>query len=110
MPCDEPFTVAVLLDVVLALSEGIPQLDRPIPGPAHDLPVVGAEADGEDIGGVAHEAAGGCAGVEVPEAEGVVPRRGKGELAVGGDDDVGDKVVVAVEDAFRVAEGVVVAG
>lgn len=59
---------------------------------------------------MAHEAAGGCASVEVPQAEGVVPGRGEGELAVGRDDDVRDKVVVAVEDSFRVAERIIIAG
>ncbi len=81
---------------------------------------------------MADKAAGGGAGVEVPQAERVVPRGGEGELAcitphsprqrgalvlrnrpqrtVGRDDDVRDKVVVAVQDLFRVAVGRVVPG
>ena len=70
---DSPLSVAILLDVVLALAEGVPQLDGAVTGAGDDLPVVRAEADGQDVGGVADEAAGGEAGVEVPEAEGVVP-------------------------------------
>jgi hypothetical protein len=53
---------------------------------------------------VADELAGGKAGVEVPETEGLVPRRREGELAVRRDHDVRDEVVVAVEDLLGEAE------
>ena len=105
-----PLSVAVILDVVFALAEGVPELDRPVARARDDLPVVSREADGEDIGGVADEAAGRVASVEVPQAERVVPRGGERELAVGGDDDVRDEVVVAVEDALRVAVLILVTG
>ena len=105
-----PLSVAVILDVVFALAEGVPELDRPVARARDDLPVVSREADGQNVGGVADEAAGGETGVEVPETEGVVPRRGEGELAVRGDDDVRDEVVVAVEDALRVAVLILVTG
>ena len=52
---------------------------------------------------MANETAGGGAGVQVPETQGLVPRGGEGELAVGRDDNVRNKVVVAVEDALGVA-------
>ena len=97
-----PLGVALVGDGVLAVTEGVPELDRPVARARDDLPVVSREADGEDIGGVADEAAGRVASVEVPQAERVVPRGGERELAVGGDDDVRDEVVVAVEDALGV--------
>ena len=97
-----PLSVAILLDIVFAFSKGVPELDCPVTRARDNLSVVSAEADGKDIRGVADETAGGETGVEVPEAESVVPGRGKSELAVGGDDDVRDEVVVAVEDALRV--------
>ena len=87
--------MAILLDVVLALAKGVPELDRLVARARDDLPVVGAEADRQDIGLVADEATGGEAGVKIPKTEGVVPGRGESELAVGGDDDVRDEVVVA---------------
>ena len=65
--------MSIILNVVLALAEGVPELDGLVAGAGDDLPVVGGEADGKDIGGVANEATGGGAGVQVPEAEGVVP-------------------------------------
>ena len=92
--------MAILLDVVLALSEGVPELDRLVARARDDLPVVGAEADRQDIGLVADEATGGEAGVKIPKTEGVVPGRGESELAVGGDDDVRDEVVVSMKDLF----------
>ena len=45
---------------------------------------------------MADEATGGFAGVEIPETEGLVPGSGEGVLAIGRDDDVLDKVVVAL--------------
>ena len=42
-------------------------------------------------------------------SEGVVPRRRKGELAVGGNNNIRHEVVVAVEDALRVPVRVLVA-
>merc|ERR1712232_1154650 len=61
------------------------------------MAVVGREGDREDIFVVSDEAAGGEAGVQVPQAEGAVPRAGEGELTVGGDDDILNEVPVATE-------------
>lgn len=49
---------------------------------------------------MANKATGGQTSVEVPKAEGLVPRGGEGKLSVGGDDDVRDERVVAVEDSL----------
>lgn len=94
--------MTVVGDVELALAEGVPELDGAVTRTGDDLAVVGGEGDGENVGGVADEAASGGAGVQVPETEGLVPRGGESELAVGGDDNVGDEVVVAVEDSLGV--------
>ena len=102
--------MTVILDVVLALAKGVPELNRPVARAGDNLPVVSAEADRKDVGRVADEAARRETSVKVPEAEGVVPRGGERELAVGGDDDVRDEVVVSVEDALRVAVLVLVPG
>ena len=105
-----PLGVALLLDVELALAKGVPQLNGAIPGTRDDLPVVRAEGDGEDIAGVADESAGGETGVQIPETESVVPGRREGELAVGGDDNIRNEVVVAVENSLGVAVRVLIAG
>ena len=65
--------MAILLDVVLALSEGVPELDRLVARAGDDLPVVGTEADRQDIGLVADEATGGKTGVQVPKSKRVIP-------------------------------------
>lgn len=95
--------MAIVLDVVFALAESVPELDCPVARAGDNLTVVGREADGEDIGGVANKAAGGVASVEVPQAQRVVPRGGEGELAVRGNDNIRYEVVVPVKDALRVA-------
>ena len=59
---------------------------------------------------MANESASCCASVEVPQTESVVPRRRKGELAVRGDNDIRNEVVVPVKDAFRVSVRVIIAG
>jgi hypothetical protein len=68
-----------------------------IAGARHDLAVIGGESDAKNVVLVADEAAGGGALVQVPEAQGVVPRGGQSELAVRRDDDIGDEVAVAVK-------------
>jgi hypothetical protein len=77
--------VALVGDGVLAVTESVPQLDGSVARSRDDLAVVGGEGDGEDVVGVADEAAGGGTGGELPEAEGLVPRGGKSVGAVGGD-------------------------
>ena len=64
-----PLGVAILLDVVLALAEGVPELDSSVTGAVNNLSVISAEADGQNIGGVANEAAGGETSVKVPETK-----------------------------------------
>lgn len=77
--------MTLLGDGVLAVAEGVPQLDGLVPRTGDDLAVVGGERDGKDVVGVADEAAGGGAGGELPEAESLVPRGGEGVGAVRGD-------------------------
>ena len=81
-----PLGVALLGDGVLAVTEGVPELDGAVARAGDDLTVVGGEGDGENVVGVANEAAGGGAGGELPETEGLVPRGGQSVGAVGGDD------------------------
>jgi hypothetical protein len=102
--------VAVIDNVKLALAEGVPELDGLVSGRRNDLSVVGRERHGEDIASVANKLLGGKTRVQVPKTESLVPRRGQGELSVGGDDNVRDKVVVAVEDLLGETERCVVSG
>ena len=81
----DPLGVALVGDGVLAVTEGVPELDGPVTGAGDDLAVVGGEGYGEDIVGVANEAAGGVAGGELPKAEGLVPGRGEGVGTIGRD-------------------------
>ena len=59
---------------------------------------------------MADEATGSRASVEVPQTQRVVPGGGEGELAIGGNDDIRNEVVVAVKDALRVAILVLLTG
>jgi len=93
----DPVLVAVLLDGVLALGQGVPQLDGLVPRGGHDLPVVGGEGHGQHVLGVVLEPARGLAGGQVPQAQGLVPGAGEGEVPVRAEHHVGDKVGVAVE-------------
>ena len=102
-----PLSVAILLDIVLAFSKGVPELDCPVARARDNLTVVRREADGKDIGGVADETTGSVASVKIPQAQRVVPRGGQRELPVGRDDDVRDEVVVPVQDPLREACAVV---
>lgn len=70
-----PLGVALVHDGVLALTEGVPQLDSSIAGSRYDLTIVGGERHGKDILGVSYEATGGLASGEIPKTESMVPRR-----------------------------------
>ena len=61
----------------LAVAERVPQFDGTIAGAGDDLTVVGGEGDGEDIVGVADEAAGRYASSEFPQTESLIPRGGE---------------------------------
>jgi len=61
------------LNGVLAFAEGVPQLDGAVAGGGDDLAVIYGERHAEYVLGVADEAPGGEASVEVPEAELSVP-------------------------------------
>ena len=68
-----PLSVALFLDIELAFTKSVPQLNGAVTATADDLSVVSGEGNGEDIGRVANEASGGETSVEVPETECVVP-------------------------------------
>lgn len=51
--------MALVLDLVLALAEGVPQLNGLVTRARDDLTVVSREADGQDILVVADKALGG---------------------------------------------------
>lgn len=90
----DPLLVTIFLDSVFALSEGVPQVDGSIARTGDDLTVVSREGNGEDILGVANEAASGGATVEVPKTESTIARTREGELTIGGDGDILDEVGV----------------
>lgn len=100
--------MTIILNVVLALAKGVPELDCPVARTGNDLPVIRAKANGQHIGGMANKAARGNTCVEVPKAEGVVPGGRECELAVRRDDNVGHEVIVAPKDALRVAVRILV--
>lgn len=99
--------VAVSADGVLALAEGVPELDGPVPRAADDLSVVNAEGYRKDVLRVSDESTRGASRVDLPEAEGAVPGPAKSELSVRRDNDVGDEVAVAAEGALSVTIRVV---
>jgi len=92
--------VTVVFDIVFAFAESVPKFDCFITRTRDDLPIIGTEADGQNIGSVANKSP--CSGtcIEVPQAKSVVPRRGKGELAVRRYHHVRNEVVVSFEDSF----------
>ncbi|KAK7960886.1 hypothetical protein PG988_012100 [Apiospora saccharicola] len=66
--------MALVGDGLLAVTEGIPQLDGMITRARNDLAVVGRKRDGENVVGMVNKSAGGDAGGELLETEGLIPR------------------------------------
>ncbi len=54
-----------------------------------------------------HKPPRGFSRVDLPEPQGTVPGSGKSKLSIGGDDDVGDEVVMSAKGTLSVATGVV---
>ena len=80
-----PLGVALVGDGVLAVTEGVPELDGSVTRTGNDLAVVGGEADGEDVVGVADESSSGGTGSKLPETQSLVPRGRQSVGTVGGD-------------------------
>lgn len=102
--------MTIILDVEFTFSKSVPKLDRTITATGDDLPVVSTEANRQDIGGMSNKFTSGLASVQVPETQGVIPRGRECELAVRGDDHIGDKVIVSGEDSFGVTVCVFITG
>lgn len=73
----DPLSMTLVGNGELAVAQGVPQFDGAIARAGDDLTVVGGEGDGEDIVGVADEAAGRDARSELPQPERLVPRGGE---------------------------------
>ena len=77
--------MTLVRDGKFAVAQCVPQFDRTIPRAGDNLTVVGGEGDGEDIVGVADEAAGRHARSEFPQPKSLVPGGGEGVGTVGRD-------------------------
>ena len=73
-------------DGEFAVTQSVPQFDGAIAGTRDDLTVIGREGDGQDIVGVADEAAGRHSSSELPQAESLVPGSRESIGTVGRDD------------------------
>jgi hypothetical protein len=69
-----PLGVALIGDGVLAVTEGVPELDGSVTRTGNNLAVVGREADREDVVGVADESSSGGTSSKLPETQSLVPR------------------------------------
>jgi len=72
-------SVRVLVNGVLALAAGVPDLDLVVKGTGEDLTVISRDGNREDILGVADELGDALALLDVPETDGVIPGGGESE-------------------------------
>lgn len=93
-----PLGVTVLAFLTpFKFTQGVPEFDGLVSTGGDDLSVVGGESDGKYVVLVSSESGGGDTSFKIPKSEGLVPRSGDGELTAAADDDVTDKVVVALQ-------------
>jgi hypothetical protein len=95
----DPVGVAFAVEGVDAFALDVPDLELVIATTGEDVAVIGGEGAGEDVLGVAEELAHESTGLDVPEAERLVPRGGEGEFGVVGESNVRDEALVAFEAA-----------
>jgi len=72
-------SVGVLVNGVLALAAGVPNLDLLVEGTGEDLTVISRDGNREDILGVTDELGDALALLDVPETDGVIPGGGESE-------------------------------
>jgi len=89
--------MTILDDGVLALGKGVPQLDRLVARSGHDLSVIGGESNRKNVLLVIFETTCALAGVQIPEAEMLVPGAGQSIVPIRGHDDIGNEVSMTVK-------------
>merc|ERR1712223_402563 len=90
-------SVALLLDSVFALGQGIPQLDGFISGSTDNLTIIGGEGHAQNIVAAIFKTPGGSAGRQIPQSQVLVPRSGQGEVSIRRQDNVWDEVSVSMK-------------
>lgn len=85
--------MALIGDGVLAVTEGVPELDGAVAGAGDNLAVVRREGDGKDVVGMAHKAAGGGTRGKLPETQSLVPR-GRQSVGTVGRDNLSPRTLV----------------
>jgi len=98
-----PLGVAVVLKGELALTEGVPQLDKTITAARHDLTVVRREGNSKNILGVADETTSADAVGEIPKTKGVIPAARESIVTIIGELNILNKVAVAVETTLSMS-------
>lgn len=101
---------ALVLERVLALTNGVPDADRAVTAGRDDLTVVRRERNRENVVVVADKAADSAAAGKVPKTQSLIPRGRDGVGAVLRDGDILDNVGVALERAERDTVGGLVTG
>jgi len=96
-------SVGVLVDGVLALATGVPNLDLVVKGTGEDLTVISRDGNGKDILGVADQLRDALALLDVPETDGVIPGGAEGEARVTGEAELRDEVRVSREELLGAA-------
>jgi len=100
-------TLSLSTEGELALSKGVPELDGLISGSRDDLTVVKGEGNRKNILLVTDKSSGGLSRTDLPKSQGSIPRSRKSKLSIGGDNNIGDEVVVSTKSTTGVSSGVV---
>lgn len=96
-------SVLVLVDGMLALRTGVPDLDLSVESSSNDLSVIVGEGNREDISGVTNELGDSSSLLNGPETDGTIPGGGESESGVAGENNLGDEVGVASEHLLGVS-------
>ena len=96
-----PLSVTLLLNSVFTLGQSVPQLDGLVPRSGDNLPIISGKGHAQNIMIMVLKPASRTSSRQVPQAQILVPRSGQGKVSVGGQNDIGDKVSMAVETLVR---------
>ena len=105
-----PVVVIVLLNGVLALAQGVPELDGLVTSGRDDLSVVSREANREHIALVGEERSNRLSLVEIPQSQSLVPRTRQGISTIGRKNNIRNSTVVTGQSLSGITIGLALGG
>lgn len=95
-------------ELTLEIAADVPNLHSLVARPRNDEAIIRREGARHDVIGVSNEGSGGLASLQIPQTHGLVPGGSKTELAIAGEGNITDEVIVTTESSLGDAKALTV--